>query len=307
MVLSVDRQHRKPSHFAALVLALLLTLNLACQKKTGTQSGEFDDSENPGNFDKDFDDGGLANELGNASALTGAEKTALGNLSAEFDDVSPDAGTKIISDALMQQMKQLLADEQAGKQVAQQKMVLAGEMLKACVTRVAELAPRPGQPLTGRYKGTLCGGNSKSPAGQVFLEIIDPYDRGPGKGVQLNAPPQYKVSGISNGRMTADVQGAGKVEAQPWTGIVSDTGLNGRASAGNFENPQFKPNQKCTMGMGLENSRSPIPENYVEGMRILGLCYRQTLFLTSDVMDDYFKQLPPALAQIIKLKMLGLQ
>lgn len=301
---SLVRQHK-----SSYVILVLLFLALACQQKSGNNT-LGDDGEGPSNLSNKFDDGGLSNTITNpgagGSSLTNADKSALNNLVGEFNDVAPSDGTDILSKALAEQMKQLLQDEKNGKDVAMAKMQLAGQMMKECSTRIAELAPRPGQPLAGRYKGAGCGGK-----GDVFIEIIDPYDRGLGRGVPIGAPPLYKVQGASNGKMTANAQGQGQIEGTPWAGTVSDTGLNGRAAAGTVVNAQFNSTkygyQSCSMGIGLQNSRNPIPENYIEAMRRAGLCYRQTLFLMSPTMDALFKSMDPKIAQLLRLRMLGLQ
>jgi len=294
---SFDGQQKRRAF--AFVLSLMLVLAIGCQKKSSKLSDEMTDEEGPTNFDTSYDDTGLTDSLNNAgSTLTEADKSALTDLSAQTADVAPDDGANILSQALAQEMKRLLEEEKAGKDVAAQKMALAGQMMKECATRVAELAPRPGQPLAGSYVGKDC--TTKK---DVKFDIVDPYDRGKGKGVPNGAPTLYKVSGASNGRMTAAINGTGKIEGTPWAGQVSDTGLSGRAAAGEVING------RCTMGIGMEStgSRNPIPENYIEGMRRAGACFRQTLFLISPVMDNMFKNMNPALANILKMKMLGFQ
>lgn len=294
---SFDGQQK--SRAFAFVISLALIFAIGCQKKSSKLSGLQDDEEAPTNFDTSYDDTGLTDSLNQGgSTLTDADKSALTNLSAQTADVAPDDGANILSQALAQEMKRLLEEEKAGKDVAAQKMALAGQMMKECSARIAELAPRPGQPLTGSYVGKDC-----STKKDVKFDIIDPYDRGKGRGVPNGAPPLYKVSGATNGKMTANAQGSGKIEGTGWQGTVSDTGLNGRAAAGEVVSG------RCTMGIGMEStgSRNPIPENYIEAMRRAGACFRQTLFLISPVMDNMFKNMNPALANILKMKMLGFQ
>lgn len=302
-----------------LSLLLCLFLYSACQKQNGGGDDGFGDD--PSNLQNPFDGsevegalGGPDLQSGGGGTLTNADKQALNRLTDQYEDVEPqDDGTDLISNALEQKMKQLLAQEKAGADVAMQKLALAGQMMEQCTLRVAQFAPRPGQPLLGQWSGTACGqtsGKYTVPGAQIPFNVTDPNDKGPGKGVPLKAPSVFAVTGATQGKMSVKADGSGTIDAQPWAGPVSDRGLDGRAAAGTVTNKAFNQTkygpQACNMGVALRASRNPIPENYIEGMRMAGKCYRQTLFFMSPTMDTMFKGMDPQLAQVLKMRLLGM-
>ena len=303
-------------------LALLVLFSVSCAQKKGGGGDLGDDATNLQNpFDGSEVEGALGGpDLQSGSGtLTQADKNALNNLTDQYEDVEPqNDGLDVISKALEQKMKELIAQEKQGKDVAMQKLALAGQMMEACTQRIGMFAPRPGQPLLGQWSGKGCAkpsGKYTVPGGTVAFNVIDPNDKGPGKAspplkADAKGDTAFAVTGATQGKMAVKADGSGIINGQPWAGPVSDRGLSGRSGAGTVTNKAYNQTkygpQACNMGVALRSSRNPIPENYIEGMRMAGKCFRQTLFFMSPTMDNMFKGMDPQLAQILKMRLLGM-
>ena len=283
-----------------LALALALWLG-ACQQGSGRKKPELDSGpiENPDFSDyTPIDDGPSTGGIPSGSSGTGAgtslsdaDKAALNAALGAAKKLEPQTDDGL-SAALQAEAKRLLAEEAEGRDVAMKKMLLAGKMLEECAKRAAAKAPIPGQPLLGSWNGGgICG---------VSFEVS-------GEG----AKGQYKVAGGTAGILQADTAGHGAVQASPFAGNVSDSAQNGKSGAGTLTHPTFHRSKAgtapCSVGVALATPKSPIPQNYVEGMKILGKCFRQTLILMSPVMDRMFKNMDPQLAQLLQTRFLGIQ
>lgn len=225
---------------------------------------------------------------GPGGGITDADKQALQAALSQNDDTSPQDDTAGLSAALQDEARRLLAEEQQGKDVAVQKMLLAGKMLQECANRIAHLAPIPGQPLLGTWNG---GGQCA-----VAFEVA-------GNG----AGGKYAVDGGTKGTLTADTQGHGAIQGDPFSGNVVDSPQSGH---GTLTHPTFFKSKAgtspCSVGVALVTPKSPIPANYQEAMKQAGKCFRQTLILMSPAFDRMFKNMDPALAQLLQQKFLGI-
>ncbi len=227
---------------------------------------------------------------GTSGGLTEADKYSLKNVFQEQAAIEPldDGG---LSEELKQEAQRLLKEEEEGKQVAAEKMALAGRMLSECANRVAPLAPIAGQPLLGQWEST-----DKSEC-KVKFTI---------SGGNSNAT--YTVSGEAKGTMQATPVGDGTLQVKPYDqGRLTD---RPEAGKGVLTITEFKETKygydPCSTQVKLKTSANPIPENYKEAMKKMGKCFRQALVLMSPVFDDMFKNMDPQLRYLIQARMLGL-
>lgn len=299
--------YRLTIHLLFLVLLTpVFLMELGCQNKSNGKGVNVGDGGDGGDLfpeggGGDFgggsgtDPGSIPAGGGDGSAgsigLSDADKNALSGALNNAKSVAPPNGEDGLSAALRAEAQRLLAEEKAGRDVAVQKLVLAGKMLEECASRVAKYAPIPGQPLLGRWNG---GG-----ACAIAFDVS-----GGGEG------GKYKVSGGTNGTLQADTSGRGGIQGDPFSGNVADSALNGKSGAGTLTHPAFFRNKSgtapCSVAVALQQPTSPIPQNYQAGMKIAGQCFRQTLILMSPTMDKLFKGLDPAVSQLLQARFLGI-
>src|SRR5690606_4968653 len=99
--------------------------------------------------------GGASGNIGSGSGggITEADKQALNAALQQNEALAPQDPDAGLSAALAEEARRLIAEEKAGKDVAVQKMLLAGKMLEECSKKIAKFAPIPGQPLLGTWNG----------------------------------------------------------------------------------------------------------------------------------------------------------
>lgn len=230
---------------------------------------------------------------GTGGALTDADKTALSNVANGMNDVNTQEGG--LSQSLIDEAQALLDKEantdgngEAQAQIQQQKMALVGKILEDCASKIAPLAPVPGQPLMGVWKG---GG-----ACPVEFTVASAGD----------ASPVYAVTGGTKGKMAGYPDGRGEVKAEPFSGNLTDLPSSG---TGKLVHPTFHKTKSganpCEVGVQLASSSNPIPENYIEAMKRAGKCHRQALLFMSPVMDKMFKAMPSNLNSILMNRAIG--
>jgi len=298
------RHLRKTEWFfrAALAFAFLFALSNcgrsgssnATQQDPGDVWGPPGQGIDPSIFGPSGQAPGTGNTGNGGSAsgggLTEADQFALKNVFQEQTQVAPQQ-TSGLSQSLLAEAKRLLDEEAKGRDVAVAKMALAGRMLTECAERTAPLAPIPGQPLLGVWAST------DQAACKVNFTIA---------GTGANAT--YQVQGDTRGTMKATNQGDGTMNTEPFQGRLTDRPESG---TGTLTNPQFTKTkygyQACSTAVALKNSANPIPANYQEAMKRMGMCFRQALVLMSPVFDQMFANMNPQLRVLLQQRMLGIQ
>lgn len=290
------------SIFRFLTLIIIGSLAIACQNKPSSTLG----SDVPGEkspFDGDFNSD-LNNSLagngntngtvgsGPSGNLTDADKAAIQGMTKELESVNTPEGA--LSQDLIDEAKRILdaenntdGDAEKNAQIQQAKMALVGKIVEQCAEKVGPLAPIPGQPLMGVWKG---GG-----ACPVEFTVAS-----------AGASPVYTVTGGTKGKMGASAEGTGSVQAEPFSGSLTDSPT---AGTGSLRHPTFhktKEGEKpCDVGVSLATSSNPIPENYIKAMKMLGKCHRQALLFMSPVMDKMFKNMPQNLSSLLLNRGIG--
>lgn len=153
------------------------------------------------------------------------------------------------------------------------------------------------QPTVNTQYSTSNGTSSQMPpAGQVAFAVSISY--------QLK-----KNSGSSNGSLRADASGQGQVSTSEWQGTLTDSPQSGTGTLKGqvLEKPNAKKKKDCNGKVDLIQSKNPIPEKYLEGMKKAGQCYRQALFFMSPMMDKLFKNMDPKMSQTLQTQMLGVK
>lgn len=230
---------------------------------------------------------------GTGGGLTEADKTALSNVTDGMNAVNTAEGG--LSQSLIDEAQRILDQEantdgfgQSRAQIQAAKMALVGKILEECAAKIAPLAPAPGQPLMGVWKG---GG-----ACPVEFKVS----------AVGSGQPVYAVTGGTKGTMAAFTDGHGEVKADPFSGSLTDLP---QAGTGKLVHPTFHKTKSgtnpCEVGVQLTSSTNPIPENYVEAMKRAGKCHRQALLFMSPVMDKMFKSMPSSLNSILMNRAIG--
>ncbi len=298
------RHLRKTEFFFRAVLAFAVLFVLSnCGKSGGTGAANQGNTDlwdtGSGSYDPNMfgpsgpaTGGGSTGNGGSGSGggLTEADQFALKNVFQEQSQVAPQQASGL-SQSLLAEAKRLLEEEAKGRDVAVAKMALAGRMLTECAERTAPLAPIPGQPLLGVWAST------DKAACKVNFTIA---------GTGANAT--YQVAGDTRGTMKATNQGDGTMNTEPFSGRLTDRPESG---TGTLTNPQFTKTkygyQACSTAVALKNSANPIPANYQEAMKRMGMCFRQALVLMSPVFDQMFANMNPQLRSLLQQRMLGIQ
>lgn len=298
-------------------LVLCFAITLSCGKKQAPPllpaeppSEEPIEDDSLGNL---LDDG---KESGGSSGMTPAEDQALKSLLKETEAIAPESGDSAVSAALQQEMQNILKEEAEGRDVAMQKMALAGKMMKECAEKVAGLAPKPGQPLLGEWKGDKCKSPSFTlrdtrPKGLIPGQNQNQQNSSGGGGASQQGDGILIADGKIEGKVSPGEDGSGKFTSTKgtWSGTLYDNGLDGLSGAGKLTNPKYSKTKygtkACTANFTLEASTNPIPENYVEAMKIAGNCFRRALIMMSPVMDKMFKGMDPAMRTMLQQSMLG--
>ncbi len=227
---------------------------------------------------------------GAGGSVTQTDVNAVKSLAADSNALQPpDGGYKIPQD-ILDQAKKLLESEKQGKDVSNQKIILASQVMNGCLASQKYLVTEPfaGQPLMGGWKGE----------GQCPVQF----------NVGANPDPNvaaYPVSGGTEGQLVAYRDGRGEVRAQPFSGKVTDS----PAATGSLRHPTFFPTKygadPCDVTVKLETSANPIPENFKQSIKIQAQCQRQALFLISPVMDKMFNGMDEGSARILQQSVLG--
>jgi hypothetical protein len=291
----------KMDAFFQLMMVLAITVSVARCGKTGGDTAGGGEDLFPQGFDPNSVSPGAGTGTGTGTnnggsgtggSLTEADQFALKNVFQEQTKVAP-TGPSGLSQALLAEAKRLLEEEAKGRDVAVQKMALAGRMLTECAQRTAPLAPIPGQPLLGVWASA-----DKPPCALGNVTIS-----GNGGGQST-----FAVSGQTNGTMKATDVGDGEIKAEPFAGRVTDRPESG---TGTLTNPQFTKTKygfnACSTAIVLKDSANPIPKNYTEAMKMMGGCFRQALVLMSPVFDQMFANMNPQLRQLLQQRMLGIK
>ena len=225
-------------------------------------------------------------------------------------------------------------------QAQMQKMALAGKMLGHCAEKIAGYAPRPGEPLVGSWSGQCQ--KTKYNSGRVRFEVsatsqgldqnlssqnrsISTSLNGNNRGGATALPVGellYRVTGDPNikGSMAAGPDGVAQLQLQAPEKIHKKSqysSLEGfltdvpQAGTGRIQFPGINKygiggKKGCAANVHLDQSRSLVPEKYIEGMKKAGQCFRKALVLMSPLMDRMFRNMDPALAQILQSRMLGI-
>ena len=117
----------------------------------------------------------------------------------------------------------------------------------------------------------------------------------------------YSVGGGTKGNMRVTNVGDGQIDGKPFSGRVTDRPLAGK---GTLTDPKFAQTkygfESCSTSVSLAQSNNPIPANYGEAMKRMGLCFRQALVLMSPVYDKMFLGMDPQLRVLLMSRMLGL-
>lgn len=294
--------NRKLEHVLRFLFAVLLTVSLthcgSSKKSNFSDGGAGPAFPDEGDFNDLFDPGAggpggpnLGTDIGSGSngGLSEADQFALKNLVQEQAQVEPE-GDGGLSNFLKAEAARLLEEERKGKEVAVQKMILAGKMLTECAKKTAPLAPIPGQPLMGLWTST---DNAKCKVNFTVAASAQ--------------PAVYTVKGSTQGTMKATNVGDGVMSTKPFTqGRLTDRPSAGK---GTLTHPTFTKtkygNDPCSTQVGLKTSANPIPKNYQQAIKQLGKCFRQALVLMSPVFDQMFANMNPQLAALIQQRMLG--
>ncbi len=320
------------------LLALCLGLSLAACGQRGTSTTNFEDDGGSGLGSGDVDDiAGLGSTdnggSGSGGALTDADKEALNKLFGETAGTSPqDKAAAALSEAFRNEVAALLEKQRKGDQAAlSQLMMIAGKMLQQCSAKVGALAPVPGQTLLGTWgtpasaqnssnKGSnnKPGSNSSSQSTEYSARAFGSSKQNTNCSVtftiagagplQPQTTNKYAVTGKATGSMTADANGLGVVQGNPWSGNLRDTP---QAGNGVLRNPAFtpatdgknaQPAKACDAAVELQTSANPIPANYTESVARLGCCFRQALMLMSPTMVSLMSNMDPRLAMLLVQK-----
>lgn len=319
---------------------LLLILLLACAKDNGdvgVGSQNLGQANIPNPFSDQFS-GEFGGALGDGSSgsLTQPEVTGLKNLFGELEGVNPQEETSDLPPELLAAFEEILRREAGGEDLFPQKLALAGQMLTHCTLEIGKYAPRPGEPLIGRWEGGKgkkggpgdgddrrgTGKKKKKSKSNFSMQIganfpgtfqkkrgvsrIDTRNEGfRGAGLPTGAP-SFLVIGKEKGKkgfkgvMMASPNGVGQIRAGDWQGVVTDIPQSGIGK-------MFKGGKGGKKyDVHLVSSGNMIPHKYHEAMKRAGQCFRQALFLMSPVMNKMFLGMDPQLAQLIKFRMLGL-
>ncbi len=229
------------------------------------------------------------------------------------------------------------ADQKA--QLAAMKMQLAGSMLSRCASNVSQYAPRPGEPLIGKWSSPGCknrkgrikikpfsftvtataaggfSGNPANPSSQQgsngAVQVDTKFNHGIGVplgDVILNVRGLPEQTGNSIGM--ADPSGQGHISADThrgqWKGDLIDLPHSGTGTL-TYSYRTDDGTRTCTAEVNLELPGSQIPEKHIEGMKKAGQCFRKALVLMSPLMDRMFQSMDPKLAQILQLRLLGMR
>ncbi len=222
-------------------------------------------------------------------SFSGLDKQAVNNAYSENQQVAPTGKIEIFTDELKAQAKEILALQRQKKDTAVKKLLFMAAMLKRCGEVVAKFTPIAGQPLMGKWNG--------QGACSVSFDVA-------GNG----AGGKYAVTGGSKGTLTADTQGKGAIQADPFSGNVVDSPQSG---TGQVVYPGFFKTKAgtsdCVLGIRLAEPTSPIPANYKEGMTVMGACLRNTALFISPVFDRMFQDMNPAVSEQLQKKFLNIE
>lgn len=288
--------------FAAFMGLVILWQLTGCQKSkaSGSAMGFNDIQEGTDSYglDTSFLDNptggspaGINNTLnrvgsGTNGQLTTSDQNALKQTFNGMDDVAPNGD--LIPQELVDEVQKLLEDQSKGRDVSAQKMALAGAILESCARKVQPLQPIPGQHLMGVW-----GGSGKCP---VEFEVSGQVNPGTN---------EFRITGGIQGSLVGAADGRGEVRSS-FTGILNDMP---KVGSGTLKNPNFSQGkygpEACEVQVAMKESRNPIPENYIQAMRKVGLCHRQALFLLSPTMDQMFEGMDPRLASLMQAQLLG--
>lgn len=118
----------------------------------------------------------------------------------------------------------------------------------------------------------------------------------------------------SNGIMNVNQNGIGSITVGKYKGKASDVAANGKpAPYAELTRPDEGSGKHVVKGctgtwvLSSAKSTNPIPEKYVEAMKIVGQCYRKALVLFTPGFQRLFKNMDPQLKRLIQLRLIGIQ
>lgn len=305
------------------MLAVIFLLASCSKSDNSAYDPNWTDDNAFARQDNPFNSAYKSNLSSATNSLNSTDAASLNNLVASTDDINPADEISGWTAELEAQAQAIAEEEKKGKDMAMQKMALAQAVVKSCGKQLEKIAPLPGDTLLGSWSGLLCEvpkkkkgvapayyytyrGTKKDkkkmvPGGEMSFEV------------NMAGPGMLEATGGTTGQIQVRPDGVGIMQnAQPWMGQINDRGGAGRGelvnakynNVGKKDEPQW---QSCKIKVGLRASANPIPQKYVDSVRLMGACFRRAMILLNPMMDKMFDGMDPNLAYMMKLKMLGVQ
>jgi len=177
------------------------------------------------------------------------------------------------------------------------RMQLAGEIMTACTTDAATLAPQPGEPLMGDWLATCTDTGEIT---YVYVTAKYPTQSGSfGTGLAKFYSAAANSSEAGVGMLAMNTQGDGNAYYVTTYGTYLAT-FTDKPTAGTATAQLVSGGSGgvCSrVAAALNASRNPIPKKHTEAMSRLGACYRQAMVFVSPILYGYVYNLNPAAAQ----------
>jgi hypothetical protein len=174
---------------------------------------------------------------------------------------------------------------------------LAGEIMTACMTDAATLAPQPGEPLMGDWLATCTDTGEIT---YVYVTAKYPTQSGSfGTGLAKFYSAAANTSDTGIGMLSLNTQGDANAYYVTTYGTYLAT-FTDKPTAGTAAAPLVSGGSGgvcSTVAAALSVSRNPIPKKHTEAMSRLGACYRQAMVFVSPILYGYVYNLNPAAAQ----------
>lgn len=179
------------------------------------------------------------------------------------------------------------------------RMQLAGEIMTACATDAATLAPQPGEPLMGDWLATCTDTGEIT---YVYVTAKYPTQSGSfGTGLAKFYSAAANSSDAGIGMLSLNTQGDANAYYVTTYGTYLAT-FTDKPTAGTAVAQLVSGGSGgvcSTVAAALSVSRNPIPKKHTEAMSRLGACYRQAMVFVSPIIYGYVYNLNPAAAQSI--------